>query len=92
MCTDRPQLLRLRLSLPHRYRDALEPTSPCSSQHSDTFGAYCDNRQGKGADEALVNDMDMMRDFMAFVVTRLQVHVLLVPDEPPYSEAFELEL
>ena len=56
-----------------KYREALEPSSPCSSQHSDTFGAYCENRQGMWPNDCPVNDMDMMRDFMAFVVTRLQV-------------------
>ena len=55
------------------HREALEPSSPCSSQHSDTFGAYCENRQGMWPNDNPVNDMDMMRDFMAFVVTRLQV-------------------
>mmetsp|Transcript_110002 Transcript_110002/g.320193 ORF Transcript_110002/g.320193 Transcript_110002/m.320193 type:complete len:226 (-) Transcript_110002:775-1452(-) len=56
-----------------KYREALEPSSPCSSQHSDTFGAYCENRQGMWPNDCPVNDMDMMRDFMAFVVTRLQI-------------------
>ena len=55
-----------------KYREALEPCSPCSSQHSDTFGTYCDTRAGGWPQGSPVNDMDMMRDFMAFVVTRLQ--------------------
>ena len=54
-----------------RYREALEPNNLCGSQRSDRAGAYADGQ----VEACTENDMCMMREFMAFVVTRLQVNV-----------------
>lgn len=60
-----------------KYREALEPSRGCGSQHcTGCEGMYVVDRAGDGAGDAAgdaaEDEMCAMREFMAFVVTRLQ--------------------
>lgn len=55
-----------------KYREALEPSRACCSQWTSSEGMYVLEGQADGASTGAEDDACMMREFMAFVVTRLQ--------------------